>query len=66
MSAPSTPGPTPAILREFRKAAGLTIAKAAQLVYVTESAWSMWEAGKRAMPYAMFELFCMKTEQMAT
>lgn len=62
MSAPSTPGPNPAVIREFRAAAGLTQSQAAALVYSTKNAWYLWEKGDRAMPYAIWELFSIKAQ----
>jgi DNA-binding transcriptional regulator YiaG len=52
-----------------RKAAGLTIAEAARLIYVSTRAWENWETSKvlpswRPMPPAAWELFLIKTGQM--
>lgn len=40
-----------------RRAAGLTQAAAAALVYMTRDAWANWEGGRTDMPLAAWELF---------
>lgn len=52
--------PTPEAIRAARKAAGLTQTQAAALIYCTLRGWQDWEAGKRAMHPAFFELFRRK------
>ena len=52
--------PTPASIRAARAAAGLTQTQAAALIYCTLRGWQDWEAGKRAMHPAFFELFLLK------
>jgi len=60
------PAPTPTQVRAARKAAGLTQAEAAALVYHTRRAWQNWELEKREMDPAVFELFQIKTGQIVT
>lgn len=55
--------PTPAAIRDARAAAGLTQTEAAQTVRASLRAWQQWEAGDRAMPPGLFELFMLKTGQ---
>ena len=52
--------PTPDAIRAARAAAGLTQTQAAALIYCTLRGWQDWEAGKRAMHPAFFELFSLK------
>ena len=52
--------PTPDAIRAARSAAGLTQTQAAALIYCTLRGWQDWEAGKRAMHPAFFELFLLK------
>lgn len=52
--------PTPDAIRAARAAAGLTQTQAAALIYCTLRGWQDWEAGKRAMHPAFFELFLLK------
>ena len=54
--------PEPAEVRAARKAARLTQTEAAALVYVTQRAWAYYEAGKRNMPPASWELFLQKAK----
>ena len=54
------PEPGPDDIGAVRKGAGLTQSEAASLVYVTLRAWQWWEAGKRRMPLAVWELFQIK------
>lgn len=56
-------GPTPDAIRAARKAAGLTQTQAAALIYCTMRAWQDWEAGKRSMHPAMWELWQIKAAQ---
>ncbi len=55
--------PTPVAIREARLAAGLTQTEAAQTVRASLRGWQQWEAGDRAMPPGLFELFMLKTGQ---
>jgi hypothetical protein len=54
--------PTPENIRAARTAAGLTQTDASALVYCKLRAWIHWEAGSRAMPEGLFELFLIKTD----
>ena len=53
--------PKPAVIRAARVAAGLTQTGAAQTVRASLRGWQQWEAGDRAMPPGLFELFMLKT-----
>lgn len=55
--------PTVAAIRDARIMADLTQTEAAQTVRVSLRAWQRWEAGDRAMPPGLFELFMLKTGQ---
>jgi putative transcriptional regulator len=55
--------PGPAVIRAARVAAGLTQTAAAQTVRASLRGWQQWEAGDRAMPPGLFELFMLKTGQ---
>lgn len=57
------PGPTPETIREARVVADLTQTEAAQTVQASLRGWQQWEAGDRAMPPGLFELFMLKTGQ---
>ena len=50
----------PVAISAARAAAGLTQTQAAALIYCTLRGWQDWEAGKRAMHPAFFELFLLK------
>lgn len=52
--------PTPAAIRAAREAAGLTQRAAAALVHASVRGWEDWEAGRRRMHPAMWELFGIK------
>lgn len=52
--------PIPAEIRAAREAAGLTQTQAAALIYCKLRSWQDWEAGKRRMHPAMWELFRVK------
>jgi putative transcriptional regulator len=52
--------PSPDEIRAARAAAGLTHTEAAAVIYCTLRAWQDWEAGKRAMHPAFFELYRLK------
>lgn len=63
------PGPEPETVRSWRDYFGMSRAEAAALVYVSESAWCLWEtprdrARARAMPRAVFELYCIKAAEI--
>ncbi|MEQ1802562.1 MAG: XRE family transcriptional regulator [Gammaproteobacteria bacterium] len=55
--------PKPAAIRKARLAAGLTQTEAAKVVRGSLRGWQQWEAGDRAMPPGVFELFMLKTRQ---
>jgi putative transcriptional regulator len=55
--------PTSAAIRKARDAAGLTQTEAAKTVRASLRGWQQWEAGDRAMPPGLFELFMLKTGQ---
>lgn len=55
--------PTPTEIREARINSGLTQTEAAQKVQASLRGWQQWEAGDRAMPSGLFELFMLKTGQ---
>lgn len=52
--------PTPAVIKQARKDAGLTQTEAALLIYKTCRAWQQYEKGDRGMDLALFELFMIK------
>jgi DNA-binding XRE family transcriptional regulator len=43
-----------------RKEAGITQKDAAQYIYCSQITWQQWEAGKRKMHPAFWELFTLK------
>ncbi|HEY0294887.1 MAG TPA: XRE family transcriptional regulator [Bordetella sp.] len=55
--------PTSSVIRRARIAADLTQTEAAETVRASLRAWQQWEAGDRAMPPGLFELFMLKTGQ---
>ena len=55
--------PVAAAIRDARIAAGLTQSEAAETARVSLRTWQHWEAGDRAMPPGLFELFMLKTGQ---
>lgn len=56
--------PTPADIKHARETVGDTQAEAAARVHSPSyRAWQDWEAGRRAMPLAAWELFLIKTGQ---
>lgn len=57
--------PTPGEIRDARLSADLTQATAAKLVYSSLNAWSQWERGERKMHPAIWELFQIKSSQIA-
>ena len=52
--------PSPEAIRAARAAAGLTQTQAAAIIYCTLRGWQEWEAGKRAMHPAFWELWQQK------
>lgn len=54
--------PRPVEIRAARHAAGLTQANAAKLVLSSLRAWEDWEAGRRRMHPAFWELFKLKLQ----
>ena len=63
MTDPKAQSPKPTAIRRARLAAGLTQTEAAQAVRASLRGWQQWEAGDRAMPAGLFELFMLKTAQ---
>lgn len=53
--------PTPAEVRDARKAAGMTQSEAARVILGTMRAWQEYEAGNRRMHPGLWELFRIKT-----
>ena len=56
--------PTPEQIKLSRKISGLTQTQAAALIYKKLLAWQRYESGDRAMDYALYELFLLKTGQI--
>ena len=55
--------PSPAEIREARHRAGLTQVQAGAIVGApSRRTWQDWEAGRRTMPTAKWELFQLKTK----
>jgi putative transcriptional regulator len=55
--------PTPAEIREARKAAGLSQAEAAELVHLgAQPRWAEYEKGERNIDLARWELFLIKSK----
>jgi DNA-binding transcriptional regulator YiaG len=52
--------PTTKQILNARTKAGLTQTAAGALVYTSCRAWQYWEAGKRKMAPAVYELFLLK------
>ena len=65
MTDPQLLHPTPITIRQARATAGLTQTEAARTVRASLRGWQQWEAGHRAMPAGLFELFMLKTGQWA-
>ncbi|HLR29892.1 MAG TPA: helix-turn-helix domain-containing protein [Paenalcaligenes sp.] len=63
MSKAKPRNPSPEKVRHARHAANLTQTEAARIVSASMRAWQQWEAGERAMPPGLFELFMLKTRQ---
>ena len=57
--------PTAQALRDAREAAGLSQAQAAALLYRSLRNWQQWELGERRIDPALWELFMLKTGQLA-
>lgn len=55
--------PSPSDIRAARQDAGLTQERAAHLIGAARRAWQEWEAGRRNMPWAKWELFQIKIKQ---
>lgn len=55
--------PNPEQIKTARVAAGLTQEKAGAMIGATRRAWQEWEAGRRNMPGAKWELFQLKTQR---
>jgi len=56
--------PTPAEITKARMDAGLTQTQAATLIYKTLRAWQHWEANKRKMDPALWELWNIKLKEV--
>ncbi|SAI59657.1 Uncharacterised protein [Bordetella ansorpii] len=65
MNAAKPHTPKPDAIRHARLVVGLTQAEAANVVRSSLRGWQQWEAGDRAMPPGLFELFMLKTNQWA-
>ncbi|MBK6868019.1 MAG: XRE family transcriptional regulator [Burkholderiales bacterium] len=63
MNDPNPQNPTPDAIRKARLAVGFTQTEAAHTVRASLRGWQQWEAGDRAMPPGLFELFMLKTGQ---
>ena len=63
MTDPKPHHPTPDAIRQARTAVGFTQTEAAHTVRGSLRGWQQWEAGDRAMPLGLFELFMLKTGQ---
>ena len=60
------PTPTPEQIKRLRKLSGLTQQQAALLVHAHDgAAWRKWESGTYSIPLATWELFLIKTDQLA-
>ncbi|MBA9859505.1 XRE family transcriptional regulator [Ralstonia insidiosa] len=63
---PSFPGnPPPAEIKATRVRADISQAAAAKLIYKTTRAWELWEAGKRRMDPAFWDLFLRRISEDA-
>lgn len=51
----------PEALKALRKASGLSLKQAAELVHVSTRTWARWESGSRHCPESVIELFCLKS-----
>ena len=54
--------PNPREIKDARAKAGLTQAKAGELIGATRRAWQEWEGGRRNMPVAKWGLFQIKVK----
>ena len=54
---PGSASPDPALIRSARERASQTQTAAAETVHATLRTWQDWEAGKRSMPRAAWELY---------
>jgi DNA-binding transcriptional regulator YiaG len=54
--------PTPKEIEDYRRMAGLSISDAAKMLYVSQSAWSDWEAGHKTMHKGLLEYFILTEE----
>ena len=59
-----TAQPTPDQIKAARQKAGMTQTQAADVIYKKVLAWQRYESGDRAMDYALYELFLLKTSQI--
>ncbi len=57
--------PAPDDVRAARQDLAMTQADAAALIYCQPLAWARWEAGDRAMHPAFWELWKIKSRQLA-
>lgn len=57
--------PLPAQIKERRERLGLTQAEAGATIYASWRTFQDWERGERRMSPASWELFCIKTADMA-
>jgi hypothetical protein len=51
---------TPENLKILRDSTGLSIEKAARLVWIAGRSWARYEDGSRPIPDGIVELFCLK------
>ena len=54
---PGSVTPDPALIAKARKLTGQTQAQAAEQVHAKVRTWEDWEAGRRGMPLAAWELY---------
>jgi DNA (cytosine-5)-methyltransferase 1 len=55
--------PNPSDIKQARAHAGLTQTQAGAVIYTPLRTWQDWEAGKRPMHPAFYELFRLKTQR---
>jgi DNA-binding transcriptional regulator YiaG len=60
----AAPSPTPEEIKAARIAFGLTQAKAADLLHSSERSWQDWEAGRRKMHPAFWDLWRAKAKRL--
>jgi putative transcriptional regulator len=58
----SQSNPDPFDIQSYRKDAGITQKKAAEMLHTSIRAYQQWEAGDRKMHPAFWELFLIKLE----